>query len=255
MDKHTSHRILFALIGASIFALVPLLLSYTYFRFFDQTNYYTLVQPISIDQKWYRPCDDVVLTSNRTSLMNLSGTIQRKLVLKRANDSNFIVPSGQSVKSISVKKGKAISVSASYRLPCDLANGLYYIEITFIYPVRTFEHTYVAISDTFNVNDLGINPNTVRYATQSAQLQAEPPVRNPAVRVITATPIPQQPATQASQGSQGGGSTTIINNNNTAPTAGSSATQPTAVPAQNPTPQPTAKPTQTPLVCVLGVCL
>lgn len=202
MDEHLPKRVIIAGILAIVFMAVPLMLFYIYFRFFDNTPYYTVIQPIPVAEKWYKPCDDVVLTLTRSSLIDLSGSIQTDLVLKQNNNVIFKVPDAKFTRTVSVSKGDRVTVSVSYPLPCNLADGLYYWQITLTYRVRGFEHAYNAVSDTFNVNQYGLSPEVIKAATSAAELQRLP-VRNPAVRI---SPTPQ-PTSVPSQ------NTTIINNN------------------------------------------
>lgn len=229
MDEHLPRRLLFAVLMAIIFMLLPIVFFYTYYGLLDQTQYYTVVQPVPVAQKWYKPCDDVVLTATRTSLLDISGAVQTDLVLKQNSDIIFKVPDAKFNRNVSISKGEKVTVSVSYPLPCGLADGLYYWQITLTYKVKGFQHQYTAISDTFNVNQYGLDPDVINAATSSAELQKliTPRIQNPSVRVSpTPAPEPKQESNQSNQGSQGSGSTTINNYQS----------QPNPTPAPQPTP-------------------
>ena len=57
-----------------------------------------------------------------------------------------------------------------YTLPCDIKDGLYYWQATIKYHVRGFEKQYTYVSDTFNVNKYGMNPEIIKIATDEASL-------------------------------------------------------------------------------------
>lgn len=235
-DKHFTKRIWFALIFAFHFIVIGWLIPNFYFHYLDKTDYYTVVQPVSVDQKWYKPCDDVVLTTIRTSVLDFSGNVQTNLLLKQGNNVIFRVPDVNFNRRVSVKKGVKVAVAFSYPLPCSLADGVYYWQVTLDYKVKGFDREYIAVSDTFQVNQYGIDPTVIKIATSAAELEKlqTPRNTNPSFRVLTPTPTTTQVQTP--------GQTTVIQNNS----------------SPEPTPQPTQEPQPTPpqhLICVLGACL
>lgn len=229
MDEHLPKRVGWAVAFALVFIIIGLFLPDLYYKYLDQTQYYSVQQPIPVAQKWYKPCDDVVMTAIRDSRFDVSGTVQTDLVLKQGNNEIFKVPNVKFNRGISVKKGNSVTVSFSYRLPCDLADGVYYWQLSFSYKVRGFDKEYVAISDLFNVNQYGVDPELIKIATESGSLRSDP-IRNPSVRVVTPTPAPTSAPAQ---------NTTVINNN----AAPQSTSAPTPTPNQPNPPVPS------------GVCL
>lgn len=235
MSIHTKKRLLYAAIGAIIFSVVGFLLPYTYYRYFDTTQYYTVVQPIPVDSTFYKPCDDAVLNITRTSLIDISGEVQTDLALKRVGSPDFVVPRARFHRRISVKKGEHVTISTSYRLPCNLATGVYYWQLTLSYEVRGFQHDYTAVSETFHVNAAGVDPD-ITDATKSATLT---PRRDPSYHVIVLTPTPKPtPMPQVVH--------VTVQDNDQAP-------QPTPTPstAASPTSGPSATPRPTPPVTCL----
>lgn len=231
--RHIQKRILFALAFATLFSVAYLAFFYTYYRFLDSTTYYSVVQPVPVAQKWYKPCDNVILTATRTSLVDLSSSIQTDLILKQGENTIFKVPNVRFKREATIKQGSKVVVSTSYPLPCNLADGLYYWQITVSYKVKGFERDYTAVSDTFNVNQYGISPEVVKVATMGAQLQ-RPIITDPSVRVITPAPTAIQNNNEAGSSAQPNQQSVTINNNQ------QPQSQPT--PPPNPTPIPTPTP-------------
>lgn len=233
MDIHTKNRIKYTVAGALIFSIVGFLLPYTYYRYFDSTQYYTVVQPIPVDSTYYKPCDDTILTITRTATTDLTGNVETNLRLKQNDNTVFIVPRATFKRQTAIKKGDHITISVPYRLPCDLADGLYYWQLTLTYKVKGFVHQYVAVSDTFHVNKNGVDPDIIN-ATKSASLT---PRRDPSFRIVTPKPTPTP--TQSANTPQ---NVNVTVNNGTL----ESSPTPTPTPTQASTPTPT----QGAIVCI-----
>lgn len=229
-DEHLPKRVVLALVFAFHFMLIGWLVPELYFKYFDNTNYYTVVQPVPVDKKWYKPCDDVQVTATRTSLVNVNLDVNIELILRKDGDTIFKVPNGKVHRTATVQQGKGVTILVTYPLPCDLPPGLYYWQIIATYKVHGYDRTYLAVTDTFNVNEFGESPELLKVATQSATLKQEVPVVRPALRAATTTPTPAptvQPVTQSQAGQSG--QQTTVNNNNSQP---GQEKQPT--PVQNP---------------------
>lgn len=211
MNEHMQKRVLYAISGAAVFAFLGFTLPYIYFRYFDNTQYYTVVQPIPVDRKYYKPCDNTILTTTRTSAVDTQATFGVDLVLKD-KDSNTIlkVPNAHFNTEASVKAG-TVTLSVVYKLPCALPDGLYYWQATMKYSVRGFEHQYTYVSDTFNVNRFGLDPEVVKIATMSGRPL---PTQSPQVYYV---PIyPSSTPSQVSAGNSGERPNVTVNNNQAA---------------------------------------
>lgn len=222
-DEHLPRRVTLALFFGLCFAVIGWLVPETYFKYMDKTQYYTVVQPIPINQKWFKPCDDTILTATRTSLVDTQAVFGVDLILKDKNGTGILkVPNAHFITQASVRAGERVTVSVVYKLPCKLPDGLYYWQATMRYHVRGVEKEYTYVSDTFNVNQYGFDPEVVKIATRSGQLAPKPAVLS--IRESKPIIAPSATVTQTPPPSQ----TNVYNN--TFP--------PASPPESSPTPEP-----------------
>lgn len=251
VDEHLSKRVFFAIIFASVFIALGGALPDLYFRYLDNTEYYTVSQPIPVNQKWFKPCDDTILTATRTSLVDTQANFAVDLVLKDVKGNRVLkIPNAHFTTDASVQKGEDVTISVVYKLPCDLADGLYFWQATMKYHVRGYEKFYTYISDTFNVNQYGVDPTVLKIATESANLKNIPPSRYQDIFTVKPSPTPIIIREESKPAGQSGEQTVIINNQQ----------QPQPTPQPTPTPNnpnnvPDFVPLPSPALCVLGFCL
>jgi hypothetical protein len=162
MLNHWLHpsRFVNATIFAFVFAFIGWIVPMTYFRYFDQTNYYTVLQPVSVDKNTYKPCEKTTITTTRTALVDLEISYTRYLRLIRIGDNaQIIIDEATNKSNVGVKKGIAI-VSKSLKLPCNLEDGRYLWQGVATYEYKNSKKTYVYISEVFAVRKSGIPKNT-----------------------------------------------------------------------------------------------
>lgn len=156
LKKPEIERLLFAGILFAIFSFVGSLPD-IYYRYFDNTQYLTITQPVSIDKKNYAPCEKVVLTTKLTSQVDLNARSLVQLILIKDDGTNSGV--GRILQGeVPILARKEHIVSGALQLPCDLSTGRYYWQGTATYSIRGYEKTYSFISDTFNVSVSGLTP-------------------------------------------------------------------------------------------------
>lgn len=225
-DRHLPKRLILAAVFAFHFIVIGWLVPDFYFKYFDNTSYYSIVQPIPVDKKYYKPCENVLLTATRTSLINTTLTANIELILRKDNETIFHVPDAKFQRNATIKEGK-ITVLVKYPLPCKLPEGLYYWQVIATYRVHGYERQYIAISDTFNVNQWGNDPALIKIATESAKLgpsMALERALEPAPTSVTITQTPQNSPSSSEP---------VIINNNQSQSQPQQPSQPT--PQQNPT--------------------
>jgi len=229
LDQHLPKRITFAVIGLLLFVLLGQAIPDFYFKYFDKTQYYSIIQPIPMDQKWYKPCDETTLTATRTSLIDTQASFSIDLILTKSDGTEILkVPNGHLNRDASVKAGEKQTISVIYPLPCELPDGIYFWQATMKYSVRGVEKQYTYITDTFNVNEFGASPDAIKAATSSAQLN-RPPLRFAPQNTPTPKPTPVQNDQKEP---------VIIINNQQSQDNPTPEPQPTAQPAPQPTPTP-----------------
>ena len=214
-DHHFPKRVTAAIIGCFIFILVPIMMTNFYFHYVDDTAYYSVVQPIPVDRKYYKPCDKVNLTLTRTALLNLSLDVNIELVLRKDDQTIAKITDAQIHRNPSVKKGEKQTVLLSYNLPCNIEDGLYYWQFLATYKIHGYERIYLAISDTFNVNKLGVDPVLLKIATESAKTNTVTRVLTNIMQTYptpTASQVQQSPSGDVNRTAQTPNQITVNNN-------------------------------------------
>ncbi len=179
VDEHFGKRIILAIVLAVVFSVAPKLLSDTYYRYFDKTQYLTIVQPVSVDKKSYKPCEDTVLTATFTATIDVNVDSLTQLILVRDDGVTTRVGMPMTART-PIRAMKQHVVSGAIPLPCDLMEGRYFWQGTGTYQVYGYDRTISFVSDTFNVFKTGISPGTeesiqnqINESTNSAE-KAEP---------------------------------------------------------------------------------
>lgn len=149
--------LLYGVIGAILFTLGGQIFLNVYYRYFDNTQYYTVLQPVSVDKKFYKPCESTILTAKRTSYLDMIGNFFIDLTLVRSDGAKYKVNGGHLDKQYSIQTGKDIIVSADFELPCDISDGLYFWQVTVPYKIHGFDRSYTFITETFNVTKTGVD--------------------------------------------------------------------------------------------------
>lgn len=150
MDEHLGKRVATALLVGFLFMIIGSGLPDMYYRYLDKTQYLTIVQPISIDKKFYHPCDAMTLTTKITSSLDVNVKTLTQLVLVRQDSSTEIASRTIEVE-IPIRAQNAQITSGSLKLSCSLINGTYFWQGTATYPVRGYNHTVSFISETFTI--------------------------------------------------------------------------------------------------------
>jgi len=214
-DEHLSKRMVWALIFSVLFMSLGRLIPDVYFQYFDNTPYYTIVQPIPVDKKYYKPCENVQITATRTSQVNTTIDAFIELVLRKDNTAILKVPGSQIHRSSIITRSERQTVLISYPLPCNISEGVYYWQILVKYKVHGYGKEYAAVTDTFNVNQWGADPDVIKIATESAKLDMTPTqiirrINQSIQNVPVPTPYPTAIVQENTPQSQ-----TVINNNTT----------------------------------------
>ena len=168
MRKHWLHkdRFIFAGIFAFAFAIVGWIVPNTYYKYFDKTVYYSVVQPVSINKTVYKPCEETILTTTRTSLIDTNILFTRYLRLVRVEDNAQIVIDEAINKSeIGVKKG-IMTVSRALKLPCNLIDGNYFWQAVAVYQYKGNQKTYTYVTENFSVRTTGVSENVENFINQ-----------------------------------------------------------------------------------------
>lgn len=168
VDEHIGKRILLACALSFLFAYFPRVLFDTWFQYFDKTAYLQIIQPVSIDKKTYKPCDNTVLTATFTSLIDVNVRSLTQLVLVRDNGASIRVGT-PIVGQTPIRAMKQHVISGAIPLPCDLDEGRYFWQGNGEYEVHGHKRTISFISDTFNVFNSGLSPNTEKNIDDAVQ--------------------------------------------------------------------------------------
>lgn len=199
LDQHFARRVVLALVFSIVFMVIGQVVPDTYYRYFDNKQYYTVVQPMPVDKKWYKPCESVQITGTVTSLVNTNLDMNIELILRKSNNTVLKIPDLVLKKTTIAKAEARQTVLIAYPLPCDLEDGLYYWQMLVTYKIYGYDRHYFAVTDTFNVNSDGNDPEFMKASTASATLRPSVPAKvvEPVI-VPTSTQSKEEPQTQSS---------------------------------------------------------
>jgi hypothetical protein len=107
--------LLFAFAFAGIGYIVPEI----YYKYFDNTQYYTITNPVTVEGALFKPCDKVTVEIHRKALIATTAISVRELVLVKDN-----IEVARFRSDISINLNEEI-VHTQWQLPCDLDPGIY----------------------------------------------------------------------------------------------------------------------------------
>lgn len=124
----------------SIFAMVVgVIIPIIYRTYFDKTQYYTLVQPVEIENSIIARCSDVVLIMRRTSLANYSANFTYELSMITKDGSNPVAHF--KTDDAVVDEGSEV-IYKHLPISCDAPTGTYYISGLVDYTIDRTPKTY-----------------------------------------------------------------------------------------------------------------
>ena len=145
--EHAKHNLL----DIMIFAVGAVILGYyipvIYFRYFDHTAYYSIVSPIEVEKACYKAGDMVTVEITRKALLDLQGVSIRELTLTSLNKEIT-----HEVTNLALNVGSS-KIMTDWKLPDNLADGVYYFKGVVSYQVRGINKTTSFYSETFTVKN------------------------------------------------------------------------------------------------------
>jgi len=172
VDQHIGKRIILAISLAIVFPLISRSIFDVYYQYIDTRQYVTFSQPISVNRKLFKPCDQIVLTAKVKAMIDTNLSSLTQLVLVQIDGSTQRV-GGSIQRNIPIRKAEEHVVSRVLNLPCELDDGLYYYQGNVAYDVFGNEKTFSFITDTFSVNKTGVNANTTDLINESTSSAKE----------------------------------------------------------------------------------
>lgn len=140
-------RILGILVFATAFSVLGYMIPRIYFATFDKTAYYFIKSPIAVEQKLYKPCDDVLVHLYRESLINTTAVGVKELVLVKSNEE---VARGKDDLAITVGN---TNIDVKWALPCNIDQGEYYFRGVVTYTVNGLEKSTTFETEKFTVTN------------------------------------------------------------------------------------------------------
>ena len=145
---HLPNRLMFALFMAVLSMVLVKVTGDVYFRYFDKTVYYSIEQPISVDKKFYNPCDVTKATIKRVSMIDTTGSSVVDLILMNADNQQEKIANLN--RTMAIPKGTR-TIVVDWPLPCNIPEGRYFWQAVVKYSVRGIEKSYGYLTETFNV--------------------------------------------------------------------------------------------------------
>ena len=149
--------ILFSL-GFLIFITLANTVPSLYYTYFDTTPYYTLTQPVPVDEDKVKPGEKVTLNFERIALVDLVISNNSNLIVKNKNGSITKTTVGSSITFAVTKnpvdnKGvtSKLKLTSKATVPPDALLGKAYIEGAIVYTVHNVNRTYIWTSEEFEI--------------------------------------------------------------------------------------------------------
>lgn len=143
-------NVIHTIISSLTFALLAMVAGYfipkTYYQYFDQTAYYQVKNPVPVEKRDYKACDEVDVYIIRKSLIDGQGDSIINLSLVRDGNGTRERVAAE-IKSISITKGDG-KIITHWKLPCGIDPGEYFFEGTVKYQVRGIDK-YTAFNTEF----------------------------------------------------------------------------------------------------------
>jgi len=147
-------RLVYVLLFATLFVVLGYIIPQIYFKYFDRTLYYSVQQPASVDREVYKPCDKLVVTIVRTSLINVSAHATVQIYLVNV-EGKIIKHNPLFDGSVLIEITNKAVVYLSYIVPCDLIDGKYYLKaiVDYTVPSTNIRKNYIWVTDSFTVSN------------------------------------------------------------------------------------------------------
>ncbi len=151
--KHWLHpaRFLYTVAFTTLFIIFGFYAPKVWLTYFDKTDYYSVEQPVPVDKEVYKPCENIIATIVRTSFIvdSAHSTVQVYLI----NGSTLNKYSPLFDDNIIIEKSNARIFHLTYKLPCDLKNGKYFIQALITYHINGIPKTYIWATNAFTINN------------------------------------------------------------------------------------------------------
>lgn len=125
------------------------LLPSMFHKYIDDTQYLSVRYPISLDRYEYEKCDDQVLYSKYTSLIDLS--VESHNELNKINDDGSFTVVFKEARWGNFLAGDSKNFSVVLQIPCDTEPGIYFWSGIKTYEVKNHKKNYSFITDSFEV--------------------------------------------------------------------------------------------------------
>lgn len=124
-----------AALAMALGTLIPIL----YRMYFDKTQYYTLVQPVEVQNSTVKQCEDVILVMRRTALVDTHGVFRYELSKMEGEGSQAVAHFEQD--EVVIEKGFQV-VYKHLPVPCTAPVGTYFVSGLVEYNVDRALRTY-----------------------------------------------------------------------------------------------------------------
>lgn len=147
-------------IGA-LFSVIGWAVPNLYYHYLDKTEYYSLTQPVSVNQQTYKPCEEVILSAKRIALTDLVVDVSNSLIkIDKDNDDTMIrVYEAPERPNIVVEETTGQPVALVLTLPCNIVDGTYFWQGAVQYELYDSQKTYIYTTDLFKISGASQSAN------------------------------------------------------------------------------------------------
>lgn len=136
----------------ALFALLGIFIPQTYYQFLDTTDYYSIQEPVIIEEGVHLPCENVNAYITRTSLIDGHGDSIINLSFIREDTGEVVDRIISAERRVTITQG-TVTVITHWGIPCSAKPGKYYYDGVIEYEVRGIKKYERFTSEIFMVSE------------------------------------------------------------------------------------------------------
>lgn len=145
-----THRILYAIVFATAFALIGYFAPRAYYEAADAREFYHVESPLSVNKEFYEPCNEVVVSGKVYSSVAVEALGHRELVLVDL-DTEETIEGINEIVNLNTTPISGTFFKRRVSLPCELKPGSYFFRGRVDFEIRNATKHIEYYTETFQV--------------------------------------------------------------------------------------------------------
>ena len=148
-NRQLTKRIILSLIFAASSMIITNQGTDFYLKNLDKTQYFTVSQPVQVENETYKPGESIKIDIVRNSSVTSRAVATVELILTNENGEKYKKTIGGNEFNINKSVNEIICIN--FKLPSDVVPGEYYLEAIVNYKVKGIEKNYIWKSEEFKI--------------------------------------------------------------------------------------------------------